>query len=424
MSVLRSSRDFILPHFCLLHPSYRPLQHRRATTLRRLHEMRSTVADWSHPNLSHNHGRGSSSDDDDQDSIRRFPTPWLSSSSQPPSHPDDRLPDDTDRSPTSWYYSIASCLRCRWLAYWLPPSRPTFFRLSYLVADCVRRLPSLWLRLIASLLAPLFILISAADVRQTSSRSSRGTWPHEGIGPKCVGKPPQRPVARSLSTYQKVQALSLTVPWRELFTWSPSTSLVLYVGRRGHGCQQVPQGARPVRAPISQSPTFTSTTSALSGGLCATLLLIRDMCMKLGAALTGDFNKGVERKAPNAILVFASSSGRSGNPSSEEWARERRRPAIYFGLRRPLAQRPPAHWSWVGQEWVASFNTLVSANSSGRGPPETSIWSWLVCAEPSVIGWVSRARGFLLDGWRRWWRWSPAAWRSATLENARRLKRQ
>ena len=199
MSVLRCSRDFMLPHFCLLLTSClpRPRQHLRATTIRRSHEMRSTVADWSHPNFSHNHGRGSSSDDDDWYSIRRVPTPWLSSTSQPLPYPEDRIPttpivhlppgiqsppaSDADGSLTG--FRPVDCPFC---------NSPTFS------ANCVSWLPSFWLSLIASLLAPLFIVISAADVRQTSSRSSRGTWSHEGIGPECVGKPSQRPVARCL----------------------------------------------------------------------------------------------------------------------------------------------------------------------------------------------------------------------------------
>ena len=58
MSFLRCSRDFILLHCCLLLPfsRLRPRQHHRAITLRRSHEIRSTVVDRPHPNLSHEDG--------------------------------------------------------------------------------------------------------------------------------------------------------------------------------------------------------------------------------------------------------------------------------------------------------------------------------------------------------------------------------
>ena len=62
MSVLRSSRDSVLPHCCFPLPPFRVrlVQHHRAITLRRSHGMRSTVVDWSHPHLSQKKGHRAS----------------------------------------------------------------------------------------------------------------------------------------------------------------------------------------------------------------------------------------------------------------------------------------------------------------------------------------------------------------------------
>ena len=73
------------------------------------------------------------------------------------------------------------------------------------------------------------------------------------------------------------------------------------------------------RAPTSPSPMFTSTTSALSGDLFASrLLLIRNLHMKVGAVVpTGDFNKGAGREL---------ASKRPHRPASDLSTRSRLQP--------------------------------------------------------------------------------------------------
>ena len=68
--------------------------------------------------------------------------------------------------------------------------------------------------------------------------------------------------------------------------------------RRESAAERSSAGRPTRRAPTSPSPMFTSTTSALSGGIFASrLLLIRNLHTKVGAVVpTGDFNKGAERE--------------------------------------------------------------------------------------------------------------------------------
>ena len=198
----------------------RPGQHRRATTLRRSHEMRCTVADWSRPNLPHNHGRGSSVQHPslpDTVVIFKFATsfaPRRSSPTTPTVHllPGIQSPPAFDADGLLTGFRPVDCTIC---------DSPTF-------SLTVSRLPSFWVSLTASLFAPLFILISAADVRLPSSRSSRGTWPTRGSDPSVL-------------------ASHLNDPWHVVCVQEGSgfvTDSSLAEGHGGH--RQVPHGARPV----------------------------------------------------------------------------------------------------------------------------------------------------------------------------------
>ena len=74
------------------------------------------------------------------------------------------------------------------------------------------------------------------------------------------------------------------------------------MGRRGHGCYwQVPQNSRQVVLLLHGRHRLQQQRGgAKRRSVCvALLLLIRDMCLELGAVvLTGDFNKGAERELP------------------------------------------------------------------------------------------------------------------------------
>ena len=74
--------------------------------------------------------------------------------------------------------------------------------------------------------------------------------------------------------------------------------------RREFAAERISAGRLKRRAPTSPSPMFTSTTSALSGGLFASrLLLTRNLHVKVGAVVpTGDFNKGVGRELASMRL--------------------------------------------------------------------------------------------------------------------------
>ena len=152
--------------------------------------------------------------------------------------------------------SVASCLRCRWLAYWLPPSRLPFLRVSHHFADCGSRLPSFWLSLIASLLAPLFILISAADVRQTKLQKLPWNVAPRGDRTPSVLASHLNDPWHVVLRYKKVQALSLTAPWRELSRDHPPLYSTWAV--EGMVAGKFRSAPRPV------VPPFTSTTSAPS----------------------------------------------------------------------------------------------------------------------------------------------------------------
>ena len=81
---------------------------------------------------------------------------------------------------------------------------------SHLYNDC-ELAPSFWIVPPASLPALPWRPTSLTGARPTSSRSSLGTWPREGIGRERTGKSPQRHGA--VSACKKEQAVSTTAPW-------------------------------------------------------------------------------------------------------------------------------------------------------------------------------------------------------------------
>ena len=131
------------------------------------------------------------------------------------------------------------------------------------------------------------------------------------------------------SAYRKARAFATTSLWQRTSTWlpstpalctstrtplSPTTRVLLFIPCKLRNATWAVEGMVVAgnfrRAPDKSSPDFTvanvhtNNERAMRSSVCfALLLLIRDLCLKFGAAvLTGDLNKGVERELLSALL--------------------------------------------------------------------------------------------------------------------------
>ena len=165
----------------------------------------------------------------------------------------------------------------------------------------VSRLPSFWISRPASLLAPLLSLTSAADVRQTNSRTSLGTPDaHEVLIQACwlrtsmargMGFAHKRGLASSPKVYVITQhhCVSCTLRYS---TWAFEGMVVSGKFRRApdQPCSY-----------LTVANVHIDNECAKRRSVCIALLLfLRDLCMKLGAVtITGDFKMAVERETPS-----------------------------------------------------------------------------------------------------------------------------